>query len=283
MTDLAAPPAERCRPVHELFTGAASALWATTYSVDLSLFNEFLLPRLGDPPLNVVVLADHGRLSASLDRLPADAVEALAAVNRRWLLRGVRPGGQAFHPKTYLAVTGTRATLLVGSGNLSMSGLDRGKEVFTAFRSGTPVGDAAIASWRTWIQRVVSLVNDIALAQRLLDLDARLPPQPAGTPQAASPLLHNLDTSIAAQFKTALAAQTLSDIEELLLSAPYYDDDAEAVGQLLTDLRPRRVRVFLTKATSVNGNRLRERLIASGATTEILMCQPDERTCPKPR
>jgi hypothetical protein len=276
MTEPPPPPAERSRPIHELFTGAASALWATTYSVDLSLFNEFLLPRLGDPPLNVVVLADHRRLAAGLDRLPADAVDALAAVNRRWLLRGVQPGGQAFHPKTYLAVTGTRSTLLVGSGNLSMSGLDRGKEVFTAFRSGTPVGDAAIASWRSWIHRVVGLVDDTTLAQRLLDLDARLPPQTAGTPQGASPLLHNLDTSIATQFKTALAAQVPSHVDELLLSAPYYDDDAAAVGQLLTDLRPRRVRVSLTKATSVNGNRLRERLISSGATTEILVYQPDE-------
>jgi hypothetical protein len=276
MTESADPPADRSRPVQELFTGAASALWATTYSVDLSLFSEFLLPRLGEPPLNVVVLADHHRLTASLDRLPADAVDALATVNRRWLLRGVRPGGQAFHPKTYLAVTGTRATLLVGSGNLSMSGLDRGKEVFTTFRSGTPIGDAAIATWRMWIHRVVGLVDDIVLAQRLLDLDTRLPAQPVGTPPGASPLLHNLDTSIAAQFKAALAAQVPSDIEELLFSAPFYDEDAEAVGQLLTDLRPERVRVFLTKTTSVNGNRLKERLIASGASTAVLMHQPDE-------
>ncbi len=276
MTEPAASSAERSRPVHELFIGAASAMWATTYSVDLSLFNEFLLPRLGDPPLNVVVLADHRRLTAGLDRLPADAVDTLTAVNRRWLLRGVRPGGQAFHPKTYLTVAGTRVTLLVGSGNLSMTGLDRGNEVFTTFRSGTPVGDAAIGTWRTWIHRVVGLVDDTTLAQRLVDLNTRLPPQPAGTPQTYSPLLHNLDTPIAAQFKTALTAQAPSDIDELLLSAPYYDDGAEAVGQLLTDLRPRRVRVFLTKATSVNGNRLKERLIASGAPTDVLMYQPDE-------
>ena len=80
MTEPTTSSAERSRPVHELFIGAASAMWATTYSVDLSLFNEFLLPRLGDPPLNVVVLADHRRLSASLDRLPADA----APVNSSW-------------------------------------------------------------------------------------------------------------------------------------------------------------------------------------------------------
>ena len=31
------------QPVAELFTGTASALWATTYNMDLALFNEFLL------------------------------------------------------------------------------------------------------------------------------------------------------------------------------------------------------------------------------------------------
>jgi hypothetical protein len=88
------------QPVSEVFTGNVSALWATTYNVDLGLFNEFLLPRLGEPPLNVVVLADHRRLATSLERLPPERTDALAAVNRRWLLRGLRPGGQAFHPKT---------------------------------------------------------------------------------------------------------------------------------------------------------------------------------------
>ncbi|WP_406311876.1 hypothetical protein OHA77_24680 [Streptosporangium sp. NBC_01639] len=276
MTDPVAPSVERSHPVDELFTGAASALWATTYSVDLSLFNEFLLPRLGEPPLNVVVLADHRRLTASLDRLPADAVDALAAVNRRWLLRGVRPSGQAFHPKTYLAVAGTRVTLLVGSGNLSMTGLDRGREVFTSFRSGTPIGDAAIASWRTWVRRVVGLVDDTVLAQRLLDLEARLATKPAGTPAVASPMLHNLDTSLAAQLKTILAEQAPSGIDELLLSAPYYDDDAEAVGRLLADLRPRHVRIFLTSDTSVNGDRLKDQLYVGGTTADVLMYQPDE-------
>src|SRR6266536_1768407 len=106
------------QPIAELFTTAATALWATTYNVELSLFNEFLLARLGDPPLNIAVLCDHRRLAAGLARIPAERADTLVAVNQRWLLRGVRPGGQAFHPKTYLAVTGSSATLLVGSGNL---------------------------------------------------------------------------------------------------------------------------------------------------------------------
>jgi hypothetical protein len=49
---------EPLRPISELFTRSTSALWATTYNVDLRLVNEFLLQALGAPPLNVTVLAD---------------------------------------------------------------------------------------------------------------------------------------------------------------------------------------------------------------------------------
>jgi len=35
------------QPVAELFTSAASALWATTYNMDLALFND---RRAGRPP-----------------------------------------------------------------------------------------------------------------------------------------------------------------------------------------------------------------------------------------
>ena len=262
------------QPVAELFTSAATALWATTYNVHLSLFNEFLLGRLGDPPLNVAVLADQRRLAASLSRIPAERVETLAAVNQRWLLRGVRSGGQAFHPKTYLAVTGSRATLLVGSGNLSTGGLDEGREVFTTFRSGTPVGDSAIAAWRAWIRRLVQLVGDTTLGERFQDLEGRIPPPPTVAPVVPSPLLHNLDTPIATQLAAAVADHG-DQVDEVWLTAPFYDPDADVVAALLETFMPARVRVFVTGSTSVNGDRLAERLTASGAEVIVAAYEPD--------
>jgi hypothetical protein len=263
------------QPVAQLFTGSVTALWATTYNVDLSLFNEFLLARLGDPPLNVAVLCDHRRLAASLARIPAERADTLTAVNQRWLLRGVRPGGQAFHPKTYLAVTASRATLLVGSGNLSADGLDEGREVFTTFRSGTPVGDSAIAAWWAWMRRLVQFVDDTTLAERFRDLEGRIPPPPAVAPAVpSSPLLHNLDAPIAVQLAAAVADRA-DRVDELWLTAPFYDSDAAAVGALLEMFTPARVRVLVTGSTSVNGDRLTERLTASGTEVAVAAYQPD--------
>lgn len=264
------------QPVAELFTGSCTALWATTYNLDLHLFSEFLLPRLGEPPLNVVVLADHERLASSLDRIPPERVATLASVNRRWLLRGVRTGGAAFHPKTYLSVHGSQATLLVGSGNLSSHGIDLGREVFTAFRSGTPVGDAAIATWRAWTRRLVALVADTTLAERFQLLEEKLPPAASTAPATESPLLHNLDTPLADQLLERLQPHVDVGVDQLLVTAPFFDREAEALGRLIADYKPHYIRVFLTAATMVDGERLRKVLDSSAASVEVSFYEPEQ-------
>lgn len=266
--------AETIRPIGELFLATATAMWATTFSIDLALFNEFLFPRLGDPPLNVAVLADHYRLASSLARMPAERAQTLAAVNSRWLLRGF-PAGGAFHAKSYLAVTPSRATLLIGSGNLTADGLDSGREVFTTFHVGDPVGDAAIATWGSWMRRLIGQVGDDVLAERFQDLERRIPALPRLTSAAQPPLLHNLDTPIAGQLIAAVSAVT-DRVDELWLSAPFYDADTAAVGFLLDQLAPRRVNLLVSSTTSVNGERLAERLAASGAEATAAWHQPDQ-------
>lgn len=279
MTQQDEPP-HRIRPLNEIFTRGVTAMWATTYNIDLALFNEFLIGRLGDPPLNVVVLADQRRLALSLSRIPAERVDALAFVNRRWLLRDIRPGGLAFHPKTYLAVTGSRATLLVGSGNLSEPGLDSGKEVFTTFRSGTLAGDAALRTWTEWTRRLVEHTQDVPLAERFADLRKRLPapesaPGSAAVPRSPGPLLHNLEEPIGGQFLAAVHSEARLPVDELLLTAPFYDGEAEAAWSLLDGLRPRDAHVYVASSTSVDGPRLAERLAASTAQPHLYSYEPD--------
>ncbi|MFH8483984.1 hypothetical protein [Streptomyces longisporoflavus] len=268
------PEIPTVRPIVELFAGSVEALWATTYTMDLGLFNEFLLARLGDPPLNIAVLADHRRLASSLARIPAERADTLAPVNRRWLLRGVRISG-AFHPKSYLAVTGGGATLMVGSGNLSAGGLDEGREAFTSFRSGTPVGDAAIDAWRSWMRRLVGIVGDTTLAARFRHLEGQIPSSAVAPQHVSSPLLHNLDTPIADQV-AAVVAESGVRVNELWLAAPFYDANAVAVGALLDALMPKRVKLFVTGSTSVNGKLLAERLAASGADVSVAAYEPDQ-------
>ena len=190
------------RPVAELFQGDCVALWATTYNIELNFFNEYLLRRLGDSPINAVVLTDRRRLNESLAAIPADRLDALGPVNRRWLLRGLQVGSGRFHPKSYLAVRRRHSTLMVGSGNLSTYGVNSGREVFTEFESGTPIGDAAIATWRAWMRRLVEASADTMLAERFTDLEQRMPTPEGDGAGIESPLWHNLDQPFGAGVST---------------------------------------------------------------------------------
>lgn len=122
-----------------------------------------------------MVLADQRKLDETLNSIPVERMGALGPVNRRWLLRGVQLGSGRFHPKSYLSVRVGTATLMVGSGNLSSNGINAGREVFTSFTSGNPVGDAAIGTWRRWVRRIVEATGDTLLAERFADLEQRLP------------------------------------------------------------------------------------------------------------
>lgn len=270
---LAAP--EYIQPIAELFRPGCSALWATTFNLELELFNEYLLGRLGEPPLNAVIVCDRDRLDKALNAIPVERLSLLNPTNRRYLLRGARLGGGRFHPKSYLAVTGRSAQLLVGSGNLSSNGIDLGREVFTAFTSGTTTGDAAIAIWRQWMRQIVQRIDDTLLAERFADLENRLPSPPPVAPVIDPPLLHNLQRPLLAQFVERVGE---SPVDELIVTAPFYDETGEALGRLATQLKPSVIRLYFTATTSVDGTALAQRLSATSATVETLGYVPDRFT-----
>ena len=275
------------QPIAELFHPNCVAFWAATFTIDLSLFNEYLLGRLGDAPLNAVVLADRDRLDATLTAIPADRLDLLGPVNRRWLLRGAKIGAGRFHPKAYLAVTPRSAQLLVGSGNLSSEGIDAGREVFTSFVTGTAGGDAAVATWRHWMRRLVAATHDTLLVERFTDLEQRLHAAMApstrttgtttSTRAADSPLWHNLDRTLADQLAETILAHD-GHVDELIVTAPFYDEGGEALGTLADRLRPGRLTVYVTSTTSVDGRRLAARLAGTGAEVRTLAYQPDRFT-----
>lgn len=270
---MSSEPYSPIRVIGELFRQECTALWATTFNFDLAFFNEYLFRRLGDPPLNAVVLADQECLDGSLERA-ADRPGVLAPVNLRYLLRGARIGSGRFHPKTYLAVTPRRATLLVGSGNLSQNGVDVGREVFARFQSGTPDGNAAIAAWRAWMRQLVTSLDDTRLGERLADLEARLP-DATRTSADGSSLFHNLGAPLAEQFVRVVGGEP---IEELLVTAPFYDEGGGALCDLVQSLGAAHVTIFKTNSTSVDGAALTNRLKDLGVGVSVWSYVPDAFT-----
>src|SRR5690606_5759082 len=104
-------------------------------SFELELFDEYLLRRLGDPPLNATVLVDFASLARTWDAIRAEEAWRVQRVNRLYLVRSAGRTRGRFHPKTYFFANSKEGVLLVGSGNLSLAGLEEGKEVFSRFDS----------------------------------------------------------------------------------------------------------------------------------------------------
>jgi hypothetical protein len=256
----------------DFFARDVHTFWATTFQFDFKLFDQFLLRRLGKAPLNAVVLCDQDCLSETLGKLSDVDIYVTANANRRYLLRGVRvPSGGRFHPKTYLFASRRRTVLLVGSGNLTRSGLDRGRETFVAYDGSDPEDLPVIFAWADWMGALVRGQADSMLSQRFDRLRAALPV--LGAPTDEKTLLVNNSASLLDQF----AAIAPTPVTELHVRAPYYDEKALALAKLISRLAPTKaVHVHLGARTNVDGRALRHILGAVGCAVHLHGLEPSE-------
>lgn len=233
----------------EAFLGrSVRGFWATSYSFDLKLFDQYLLRRLAQSPLNAVVLVDRDKLSSVWEHLHEDQSYLTRQAGRRYLLRGIGvQGGGAFHPKTYLFVRGNQASLLVGSGNLTRSGIDDGRETFTSFSTERQEDLASMRAWGQWMGGLVQLQADELLTERWAAL------------RDACPWL--LGSSDGSRFVTNAARPLLDEVierlpdsvAELHVTAPFFDRDAAALGRLLSACSARKLCLYLGAGVSVHG------------------------------
>lgn len=251
------------------FRAGTRAFWGTTYAFALGLFDQYLLRQLGGPPLNAVVLVDHWKLSDTWNRLAPDDHYLARQANRVYLLRPIRlPGDRAFHPKTYLFARRDEATLLVGSGNLTRSGLDSGKEVFTSFDTNTDVGLATLRAWASWIGGLVTGAEDDQLTRRFAALRDECSWMHGEI--GATPFAVNAQRPLLDQFVDRLPGT----VDELHITAPYYDRDARALGEALARIQPRQLNLYFGLDTSVHGPSLAAVVGAAGCEVHLHRFEP---------
>jgi hypothetical protein len=250
--------------------GGWECFFGTSYSFEFELFDEYLFRRLGDPPVNATVLCDFDHLARRLAELGPDDVRLLQRANRDYLLRAVDLGG-TFHPKTYFFGSKRRGVLLVGSGNLSIRGIEQGYEVFCRFVSESDRELATIRGWRDWVDELVARIDDQELTHRWLDVKDRTLDWLVGSSDG-SELVTNLERSMLAQ----LAERAAPPVDELHALAPFYDRNARAFAQLVERIRPKRLFLYLGGGTSVDGSVLASVLDGVSGQVEVLAYEPHE-------
>jgi len=103
----------------------------STYSIDFGFFEQRLLPALHRLQIgNIHVLVDSHELEEAQHHLTAGT----RAVNAGYSVQPISTGKGVFHPKVLLLLGEKNGLLLVGSGNLTSSGLQSNEEVWSAFQ-----------------------------------------------------------------------------------------------------------------------------------------------------
>lgn len=250
------------------FSARWSVCWATTYTFEPSFFETVIARRLGDPPRNIVVLADGPHLADLWRRIGSGERWSIRGANRLYLIRPVHIPGGVFHAKTILLANEREGELLVGSGNLGLSGLESGREVIVRYRSTSASGLAAIATWRIWMADLVAHVDEPVLRMRWARVLERCGWMAAES--VASPFFTNWQTPLL----DALVPAGSPSVDELHVTAPFFDADLRATTALIARARPRRITVYLGHPTSVDGPRLAETLGTSGAPASVLGMEP---------
>lgn len=232
-----------------------------TYGANLEFFERDIWRHLTSIN-NCVVLAD--------DRMLADAwgkPEGVDArhVNISYVVAPIRNVGAA-HAKMILLTGPTQGRLLVGSGNLSMDGYASQGEQFSKYEVTSEDRSelSAFHSAKAFLEGLLARGYVDPIASRHVEQSWVSAPWIYASPiDDYKPVRHNLEVSFIDQLIEAVGADP---VDELIAFAPFYDQSAGALRQLIDRLHPARVEVLVQRnETSVDPQALDQVLSDHGA------------------
>ncbi len=200
-----------------------------THNIDFVFVQAVVIPTLrkcGSPSLTIFADADCA----------AEAYEyqarVLADLGRRYRVVPVAMRtGYRFHPKALLLAGPESATLLVGSGNLTFGGWRENGEVWFRYDSGED-GTAVFAAFRNYLQEVVRMCPGpetlMAEVDETFDAGTRAWAVDMEEPGVLVRRIGHGKPMI----EKMVAVLGDSDVDELYVCAPYFDEGAAALRSL---------------------------------------------------
>ena len=207
-------------------TPSASEVMLFTFNHDLGFFERAALGAIEGLGARVTIVAD-ARM----------AHHDLFAVHRAGIayLPGLASCSGAFHPKLLVIAEAGRASVAIGSGNLSLAGWQGNDELWTVHSATVTEGSAVVSETGAWLRELaayVTLSEGVeAACSRVADI---LEPLAATEPGAR--LIHSLATPLLEQLPTG-------PVDRLCVYAPFHDAGARALAALIDRLKPTAVTV----------------------------------------
>lgn len=200
-----------------------------TYNIDLMFVQSMLLPRLkkcGHPSLTIFADATRACETFNSQR------DFLFGLGKRYRLVPVTMrGGFSFHPKVVLLRSDKRATLLVGSGNLSFGGWRENGESWLRFDNDVETS-APLASLYTYLKHIIRLVP---VSQSIeAKLKSVFESNKAFSPNDVSEVSVLLYKPGNAQslIDMILGQIDLSGVRQVTICAPFFDAEGEMIRQI---------------------------------------------------
>ncbi len=215
-----------------------------THNIDFVFIQNLLLDalrRCGAPRLTVFADAQCAAESYALQ------APMLSHLGRRYRVVPVpMRSGFRFHPKAVLLSGRTRATLHIGSGNLTFGGWRENAELWCEYSSAE--GTAEISAFRRYLG---NLVKDLALSRAIFDeLDEAFDP-------ATRAWVRDLGEPSGLLARTGTGPALIEEMkrvvgpeggDRLTICAPYFDAEAEALRRLPAELGVRQTLVLVDPA-----------------------------------
>lgn len=196
------------------------------YTVDLPFLEKSFTSQARGLGARVTILTDaHQAIHDDVDVHQAG----------RSYLHGYALCAKAFHPKVVLLTDGEQTWCAIGSGNPTMSGWGHNNELYLVIRTDGQPASAALDDLADWLTRLPLVVTMPEwMKQILTEIAGLVKHHSSDKTDDDLRLVDNLDTPIISQLQPG-------PVDELGLSAPFYDPASSAVTRLIAHFRPAKV------------------------------------------
>ena len=213
-----------------------------THNIDFVFVQTVVLSafkRCGNP--TITIFADSGCAAETF----AQQKPVVDGLGVRYRVVPVEMGsGARFHPKAILLSGKQAGTLLVGSGNLTFGGWRENGEIWTRFESGTD-GAGPFRAFRRYLHEVLKRVALPGAVEREVDeaFDATGKSWLSMRAADEGALVGRVGSG-PALLGQMLGAGGEDPAEELVVCAPYFDDDGVALKELIAGVEAASVTVL---------------------------------------
>ena len=227
-----------------------------TYTANLAFFERFALGETRALQARATVISDAAMVVGDPGMVRGAGVRYAEA-------RAACPGGAAFHPKLAVIASKERATVCVGSGNLTLAGWHGNDEIWTILHSDEENGPSTLREVASFLRQLVDgpIRLSAEAAGALLNTAALLEQQPVT--EAGPRVASTLEGPIIERIPPG-------PVDELLVYAPFHDRELAALEALWERLTPAKTVIYVQPQTSIDGAALQRWL--SGRDAELRWC-----------